>query len=468
MKHLLKLFLPLSAAILAGCATPRNIDTFPKGALPPAGKGFEGGSYLPASQFLAPDLLRSPLHEVSPKVYNDGFANTFIIKTPEFTHIVTGTDNTAERIHEIRATQQLRKKTTIEAVGTALGERGENLVATPFRFVNGAAGRIGAARGPGEALIALPAGGAQVVGQLAEGVRQMGVTGARITSSAAGTKCSGFGNCITKGGRDIWSGINSIIGKHEAARRAHMSVDTDPYSRNPILQKEVDRIAYAEAWTGTAFKFGAANAGIPTASDYITGVGYYNNAEFLAGYQDAETGRNQQRALLASWGTPPADIKALFANDAFTHTMRTYLISALSDINNVGYRAKLTSQAAAVDTRYVAEGKLDIYRHLALMDQSGTLGGYIENTDSVIAISKDGAMILPIAADYLTWTPQVARPLRAFAALAGPGKPYQLAELHILGQGSPLLRENAKRLGLIVYEKPRPDLIVAAARRSKN
>ena len=82
-------------------------------------------------------------------------------------------------------------------------------------------------------------------------LKSLAATAWRITTSAAGTKCQGFGGCTSKAGRDIWSGFNSLAGKHNAAKEIHYTLGTDPYTDNQVLQRQVDRLAYADAYTST-------------------------------------------------------------------------------------------------------------------------------------------------------------------------------------------------------------------------
>ena len=246
-----------------------------------------------------------------------------------------------------------------------------------------------------------------VIGGFAGGIKELGVTGLRITRGVGGTKCSGPFACVGKAGKDVWSGINSLTGKHEAARRAHAMVGTDPYSDNAALQHEVDRIAYAESWTGTGFKFGVTSAGIPVLSPYTTGVGYYNNAEFLSQYEDADRRKNAEKAMLAEWGVDADVIEQLYRSEAYTPTVRTFLITAMSKIDNPAYRANYLADAVTAPTRLIAQNKLQIAQYFAMLDDSGQIDGFVENTNLAMALTQNGAIIMPFVADYLGWTDEI-------------------------------------------------------------
>lgn len=411
------------------------------------------GVFLPAADFLGAEILQSPLHSVDPQAYNDGFANSYLITSDNATFVVQGTDNARARVLEIAATEKLREKTTVHAIGNALGERGVNLVETPIRAFNGGRDQVSDVSGWKEAGLLVPAGLGNVIKGLAGGIKELGVTGLRITRGAAGTKCSGVGGCVSKASSDVWSGVNSIVGKHEAARRAHASVGTDPYGDNPVLNREVDRISYAEAWTGTSFKLGVTRAGIPFLSGYTSDVGYYNNAEFVSQYEDADRRKNAEIATLQSWGASVEITDRLYNNAAYSPVQRTYMLEALSALGAPQYRVSFLDDASQAPNRFAAQGKLKIAQYFAALASSGEVTGFVENTSLALAISRDGALIMPFVADYLRWSDQIAAPLRDYAALRAPSANLGKApELHVLGRADPEFVRRAQSIGLNVIQ----------------
>lgn len=418
---------------------------------------FEHGKYVPAQDFLTPDLMRSSLHQVNTQAYNDGYANNYEITTPHHVYVVQGTRQAIDLIYEIDATERLRQTPTLAAAGKSFKDRTTNLVQTPYRAIAGGKARYADAQaaqdksGVGRSLKSVSSGFGSVFAQLGNGMRELGTTGVRIVSSASGTKCSGF-NCISKAGGDVWSGFNSLVGKHAAAKRMHQRIGTDPYSDNQVLQREVSRLAYAESYTGTGYKFGIGAAGIPVVSILAKGVGYYNNTEFVAQYEDAHKRRKAERKLLKNWGVDKEAITSLYRNPVFTHTTRTRLVMTLAKIGSQDMRVKLAEQASISTTRYIGESKLAVYEYLAKLDQGGTISGFVQNAPMAIAVRNNDTLILPFAVDYLQWTQEVAGPIQSFANLVGNPTPYRHAEIHIRGTASSLFKDNARKLGLSVVE----------------
>lgn len=448
-------------ALLNACQSiPEYKDSYfgPKASHTSKSSEFEHGSYLPASDFLAPEWMQSGLHNIAPQTYNDGYANTYKIITEKHIYIVQGTEQVKERVYEIKAVQSLFATPTLFAATKAFKDRTKNLVQTPIRAVKGGAARYADVKTskyglPEDSLATISSGLGTVIGALGRGLQELGTTGVRLTTSATGTQCSGIGQCARKAGGDIWSGVNSLTGKHAAARRLHKRLGTDPYSDNAVLQKEISRLAYAESYTGTGYKFGVAGAGITIISPLAKGVGYYNNVEFAAQYEDAHKRRNIEKELYAAWGAHKKAVNALYKNPAFTHTTRTRLASALAKINSPVFRAHAVQNASTLETRYVAASKLAIYQYLAKLERSGVTHGYVD-APMAIAVSRSGALILPLSADYVQWTQDMATLVQDFAALRNTGQARP--EIHILGQASPRFKTNAQKLGINVLEISTP------------
>ncbi|NNC37085.1 MAG: hypothetical protein EX271_10665 [Acidimicrobiales bacterium] len=442
--------------VLAACQTPYEIGDASFGPAETTNSSLpenNASGYVPAVDFLGDELMKSDLHEVQEQAWNDGYTNTYKIITDKHVYYAQGTQMAKKRIFEIEATDTLRKQTPLHAAGGTILDRGANLVETPIRAIAGARARNDKARSINDKLMMVPTGIGGVLRDLGGGLKQIGVTGLRITRGVGGTRCSGVGQCIGKAGRDIWSGMNSITGKHEASRLVHRTVGTDPYTDNKVLQNQVDKLAYTNAYTGLGFKFGLANAGIAFVSPYVSGVGYYNNVEFFSQYEDAEKRRNiEKEMLLNDWELEQSVIDEFYGNKNYTDTTRTQFLIAATKLSSQDARNAAIIDAATSETRYVAESKLSIYQYVANLDEAGDVDGYVDGTASPIVALKTGTLVLPFMGDYISWTEEIAEPITMFADLAGPDKQYTNAEIHVLGLTSPEFKQRAEALRLTVAE----------------
>lgn len=442
------------SAAFTGCASLDIIqgDPIPKSISAQTNAKFEAPGPIDAAQFIGADKMQSELYRVSPKAYNDGYINTYEITTKDHDYYVQGTWRALETLNEIQATKILQGTPTIAAAGKSFAERTVNLVETPIRVMNGGFGQLEEARTHKQRLMAMSSGVGDIVGNMAHGLGQMAVTGKRILTSASSSKCTNFGQCAGKAGRDIWSGFNSLVGKHNAARRLHARLGTDPYTDNKVLKREIDRLAYAESYTGTAYKIGVGNAGIPVWSPWTSGVGYVNNGEFLSTYEDAHKQRRAEKALLGQWGVARPTIMTLYGNPAFTHTSRTHLVRALSQMSSPDFRVKLVNEIADAKTRAAAMSRLRVLDYLAKLEKDGKTQGYVTNFTSTIAYTHNGTLVLPFAVDYIKWTPDMANLVENYAQFSMSHPDYKGAEIHILGKASTAFKTHVRAHGLNVRE----------------
>lgn len=400
-----------------------------------------------AAQFLGAEFMQSPYHRVEPRAVSDGYMLRYAIETPYERTVVTGTEQAKLRIHEIHATEMLRQRSTTGAILGSAKDRTTNLVETPYRIGKTVVNRAGEISDVEDAVLFIPEQVGGVAGNLLHGVGELGVTALRITKGAAGTKCSGFG-CVEKAGEDIWSGFNSLAGKHNASRRLHAEFGTDPQTDNKAYRKQIDRLAYANAYTGTTIKLSAGQAGIDVISPAFTGVGYVNNAEFVGGYEDAHRQRNREKDAYRSWGANPQAIEGLFKNDAFTKLSRRRLFKALDVIPDKPFAVRLLHDVADSPDRSYTQSHLALYDFIAALTLRGKVAAYINTAPKPLIVSKNGTVMLPLYSDYLGNSPQLTSALQSLAAN------NRQSALHVLGYASPEAKQTAKRMGVQVIEWP--------------
>jgi len=400
-----------------------------------------------AAQHLGTDYMQSPYHRVAPRAMVDGSMLHYIIETPYEPMVVIGTEQTKTRIQEIHATEALRQRSTGGAVLGSAKDRATNLVETPYRVGKTLVNRAGDISNVGDAVLFVPEQVGQAAGSLLNGVGELGVTAVRITKGAAGTKCSGF-NCVEKAGTDIWSGVNSLVGKHNASRRLHDEFGTDPETQNRAYRQQINRLAYSNAYTGTAIKLGAGQAGIDYISPAFTGVGYYNNAEFVGQYEDAHRQRNFEKKALISWGADPRAVDNFYRNKAFTKQYRRRLFRALNVIPDKVFAVRLFHDTADIAQRYKAETQVVTYEYIADLTVRGEIAHYHSQSPQAFLTAYNGTNILPIYADYLQWSPHLEARLMTLASYNGP------SALHILGRAGPSVKQGARQLGIHILEWP--------------
>ena len=400
-----------------------------------------------AAQFLGPNFMQSPYHRVHPLALSDGSLLSYVIETPYERVVVTGTEQAKRRIHEIHATAILRQRSTGGAILGSAKHRTTNLVKTPFRIGKTLVNRAGDISNVEDAVLFIPEQVGSAAGSLLHGVGELGVTAARITKGAGRTKCYGF-DCVEKAGEGIWSGFNSLTGKHKASRRLHAEFGTDPQTDNKAYRKEINRLAYANSYTGTALKIGVGQAGVDYLSPAVRGVGYVNNAEFVGGYQDANRQKKFEKSTYRAWGANPRAVDDIFNNKAFTKLTRRRLFNALNVIPDKRFSVRLLHDIANSPNRSYTQSQLALYDYIASLTMRGHIGAYINTAPKPLIALKDGTVILPLYSDYLANSPQLTMTLQSLATQ------NRQSALHILGHASPEVKQTAQRMGVQVIEWP--------------
>lgn len=397
-----------------------------------------------AETFIGSDWMESPYHLVLPNAQSDGRMLIYTVRTTDGDVEIKGTRAAQEFIREVCATEALRKRSTVGAVLGSTKDRAANLVETPARVVKSVAGKVGEIETFGEAILFVPKETVGVAGGLIDGVGELLVTGKRITTGVSSTKCSGF-NCVEKAGEDVWSGFNSLMGKHNAARELHAEFGTDPQTRNKAYRKQIDRIAYADSYTGTSIKLSVGNAGIDYLSPAMTGVGYYNNGEFVSGYKDAHRQRNYEKDQLVSWGLERTRVEQFYKNPVFTKVQRANFFISLDAIKNDEMRRRLFEDAEATPHYAMAKAVLSRANYIAAFNAQNAVTSYQPNDVEASLIAKNGVKIIPIYADYLDVTSDFSQRVLTMRF-------NQPTEIHIIGKASENLKRQARSIGAKVVE----------------
>lgn len=404
-----------------------------------------GSKYLNAINFLGEDYMSSPNHQVRPQAFSNGYMLEYEILNNNKIVKVLGTKQTKIYIREIEATEALQKRSTAFAILLSAKNRTTNLVETPIR-VSKTIGRLGSEIKTFEDFVMfIPKHSTNAVFQLAKGFGEFGVTIIRITRGAASTKCSGY-TCVKKAGTDIWSGFNSLAGKHNASRRLHSEFSTDPETNNKSYRNQIDRLAYANAYTGTTIKLGAGQAGIDYLSDAFMGVGYYNNAEFIVSYEDAHRQRNFEKEILKSWGAETDLVNFFYKNKTYTKKYRRRLFKSLDIITDKAFALDLFNAAAKENNRTIAMSKLRTIEHIAYLTSNRDVHKYLGSPELPVIIERNGLSTLTIYADLIHWTDKFESQMDAIENID------QLSNIDILGYSSLDFKKEAKMRKITVRD----------------
>ena len=352
---------------------PITRETFAQTAATEEG-GFETPKALPAKDLLPPELLKGNNYQIEPNVNTNGFENTYFITSDYGPFQVLGDDMVRIRVQEFAAIAHMEEMKKSDQFATAA----QKALTTPLV----AAGNL--ITNPVDTITGVPKGAWRYVTGLVEMVR--GSRG-ELEDSAA----------------------KELIGFGKAKRQLASSLGVDVYSSNPVLQRELNALAWA-AYAGgmtVAGGFMAIRAASTAASLSLTGTSWMERLNKRLLDNSPEDLRQLNRQELAKIGLDGNELDLFLRNPWYSPRHRTVLIEALSGMEKAKNRKKFITLATTAES----EQDAFFFQRIAQL-----LRGYhdtvapIDEIDIVrsLAVGYSGAkiMMVPLVLDYGWWTAQ--------------------------------------------------------------
>jgi hypothetical protein len=247
----------------------------------------------------------------------------------------------------------------------------------------------------------------------------------------------------------------SAIGFSYMKRGLAFQFGVDPYSSNPMLQDELNELAWIAFTADLAPQFGYL---------FMPGGGMLwltFSATRWTSYLDEQVRDNsptdlraRNRSSLEKMGVSEEDIHSFLLNPLYSPRHTTIITTALDDLTGVDDREAFLAVA-----REANSGDLVLfYQHVAEMMRGYHM--HVGAVDRLLALprhpalyTKDQALVVMLPVDYLFWTSPVARVAQALTASV-PGRPrIARRELWIAGNVSPRARQELETMGWTVYEQ---------------
>ena len=378
---------------------------------------FEAPVVLSASRLLPPDVIQGPNHRVEETVTNDGFLNVYTITSPMGTVQATSTAMLRKYVVEVEAAARMSTVRGSEAFAEGVKEK---------------------------------------AGQVVEGAKGL-VTDPGGTLSGA---VSGVGKLFNRAGENMFGGSRSdseesrmadLLGYSKAKRDYAHQFGVDAYSRNPVLQKQLDDISRA-GFMGNLTASAALMAvpGGAGAAVTVTGSTQLMNDVFRD-LAPADL-RIKNRDSLQAMGVP-TDVADLFiANAVFTPREQTLLVDALAGMTGTQNRAGFIKFAVLTDDPDLAFFRQRQAQLYAAYNRSvEPVSSFVHVGQMSAAQTASGKLVFTIPLDYLLWTKglaAVASSITNEVSLQG----IKERHLWVTGTLSPLAKQSAGKMGWTVHE----------------
>ncbi len=357
-------------------------------------------------------------YTVSDLVVADGYMYHFKVKSPYATFDATGTGALRKLEHEIWAIGQLKQVTKSEAFLKSLKDQ----AGKPLVFAKDVITK------PGETLSGIPKG----VGRLFSNA-STAITNTRDPSQESAAK------------------ELLLVGSFKRDYAARFEVD--PYSSNPVLQAELDKIGTAAAygsWTASA-------AMIPIsgpASSVITATSLSKSFNNILSTEPPSRIRVINEEKLGQMGIAPDLAKHYLDHPVFTPRQDLLLVDSLHRLGAAtGRNAYVTAAMAAAD-----EVEANFFVNMAQIlrgyhEKQGPIRGITMVGPLTVAQTKSGAALIPFALDHGVWTESADKLSQQLkASYRAPGFNGNF-EFWVTGTLSPNAKQQLQARGFTVVEQ---------------
>lgn len=350
---------------------------------------FEAGSVVPA------ELMRGPHHRVRAMAPSDGYLTHFTIDSDYGVFECAGRRQLRQRVREIGAIAELVAVSKSDLFAEGL----KRSVDAPIDAVkNIAQDPVGAAK-------QVP----KTVGHFFSKVGSS-ISGAakkverKIQESKENDVDSG--EALAGAGHGLGQAAKSVAGFDMARLNTARELGVDPYSDNPRLQSEIEKVTWAFFAGGLPLRIGAAavSAGASTALAATKVVGL---PEEIYDVTPGELALRDREALTAM-GVAPALLEEVFLNEALSVSLRHGIVRSLQMLPAGPGRVGIIGVAAGVEHQRQAAFLNWALRRLVARHQLSPYAEVKVFGRAPAGLTADGTCEVAAPVDQVSWTEQTA------------------------------------------------------------
>ena len=411
---------------------------------------YEEAPVLAASRILQPAYHQGPYHRVREAVPTYSGANHYVIDSDFGVFEAEGNLLLEQRVAEIYAIARLQDLTLRDEYQQALKEAAKSPLLLARNLAQNPLGTVSS----------VPKGIWKFMNRAGQGIKE----------AAEGRKRSEYED----------NPLEDFSGMSKAKRELAAKLGVNPYSSNEVLQRELNRMAWASVagnLTISAISIGLTGG----AAVVMTASGINQTTTEVLRDTDPNDLRRMNTAALVEMGIKKADAEAFLASPAFSPWHQTFLVNALKQLNGVKGRDALV-KAATENAADEAEALFYAYTTylIAQLHQSDIpVESIVIFHGLPVCAARDGRAVVALQWDYAAWTEPTARfvaALKDFNArepIVPPSKPAKKGRKNaeksaasapakqgwlvaISGQASPLFLQQMAAIGVEVRERLAP------------
>ena len=379
---------------------------------------FEKPGTLKAQSFLKPEFLKGEHYTINEQVNNDGLLNHYAVHSSFGDFRVISTSSLHILVREIGAIAVMKEINTDDTAIEALKQSGKNTVAGLKNLVTDPQGTFESA--------------AAGVGSLFN--RAIGTVGKRQTTETEDSR------------------VAQLVGFSKSKGQIATSFGVNVYSRNEVLQEELDRLAWADYLGGLSV--GVATSAVPGAGGVLmTTSGAARLLSETINTTPASELWLQNKNKLLEMGMNEDTIELFLNNPVFSPALQTMIVAALESMKGVENRElylKIALQAGdSVMADIVTESAVmtaGYHKHIAPLKRLTPIARLAR------AEKSDGTIVVILPSDHTIWSEKVANLAGSLVekvkASGGPG-----IEVWAIGDFSPLAHSKLDGMGWDVHTK---------------
>ena len=418
-----RFFLILTAALIAAHLRLHSQDQPQPAAVGAPAGVFEAPPTLSASAILKPEFFQGPNFQVRDPVPTYAGANAFTIDSDFGVFEANGNQMLMRCVREIAAIAELRSLSGTQEFAQAAQKAAETpLVVAQDLITN-----------PVSTISGVPQGIWKFLNQAGQSVKEIGE------------------------GRQSHPGntAENLIGFSKSKRALALKLGVDPYSSNEIFQRELNKVAWPAFVGGFAVRLGmdAVSGGAGIALSAANWTSTLNDE--LRDKSPVDL-RLMNLGKLLDMGISREDAVAFLNNTAISPSAQTILVAALVQLDGISGRDEFVRQAADSEDEHDALFFQQCAQLMAKLNADVPLARITHLHGLPVCLTNDGAVIVPIQWDYVSWTPMTERFITALKAtdFGVPATGYFIA---LTGVVSPMAGEALSVRGIEFSEKQLPN-----------
>lgn len=429
------LFPAALAALLSACAAraPAPPPPAQKAATVPFAdwQGSEETPVLRATDLVPAEWLQGPHHRLQDRVPVNGGFGVFVLETDFGELVVESVELLEVRIAELPAIAVLAGESSFETFLDASAESGRRAAEALAKVLGDPVGTV---RG-------LPSGIARLVRRTLRTVRQVALDigdaiRERGEQEAEGSEAGGEGPTAAAAvqGQRL---LLRYIGYNRARRDLAARLGVDPYTSNPLLNAQLDELAWAELGGQAGFR-----AALGAAGALAEAVSVGQRLDRLVWELPPADIRHRNESLLLGAGFPGPELRRFLRNAAFSPGLQIAFSDRLAALGPIAGSADLLALAGRAQDELEARTLIRIAGMALLAAQRfSALERLRISEEGSWTRHRDGSLSLLLPFDYVSHTAE----LEALLVLPEPASGAVRAL--VAGQASPGAKRLLGRMG---------------------